>query len=117
MSWTNWRKIANKQSWYDDELDYDGPSCYELGIGGPNYGGIEPVYIGETNNEMMRMKQYARNGSHLSEIIDDTLSKGYSLYYRALALQTKREAKQMQDSMLSKFKYDWNIISNINDSD
>lgn len=117
MSWTDWRKIADKKNWYDDQFDHDGPSCYELGVGGPNYGGIEPVYIGETNNEMKRMIQYAKNGSHLSEIIDDALNKGYSLYYRAQALKTKNEAKKMQDSMLLRFKYDWNIILNIDDSD
>ena len=55
MGWTNWRKIAEKGTWCDDELDYDGPACYELAVGGPRGGDIRPVYVGETVNERTRV--------------------------------------------------------------
>jgi hypothetical protein len=44
--WTNWRKLADRKYWYDHESDHDGPACYELGFGGPNYGDIRTVYVG-----------------------------------------------------------------------
>src|SRR5438477_13024542 len=37
-SWTSWRRIANRREWFDDALDWDGPACYELGLGGPRGG-------------------------------------------------------------------------------
>lgn len=117
MGWTNWRKIADKNCWYDDDFDYDGPTCYELGIGGPRGGKLEPMYVGETKNEKTRIKAYASHGSHLSEIIDCHLNKGYVLYYRAQVKQSKKEAIKMQNSLLDKYKYDWNIQLNIDDND
>jgi hypothetical protein len=117
VRWTEWRKLANKKYWYDYELDYDGPACYELGIGGPNYGGIRPVYVGETANERKRLSNYARHGSHLSHIIDDCLRNDWTLYYRAVALPSKDAAIDMQGSLLKKYRYDWNYQLNMENSD
>lgn len=91
------------------------PACYELGLGGPRYGNIQPVYIGETANERRRLTLYAQHGSHLARIIDDHLKKGFTLYYRAVALRTKEDAKDMQDNLLAKYDYDWNILFNPKD--
>jgi len=64
-AWTDWRKVADKKSWYDDQLDWDGPACYELAIGGDRGGNIKIVYVGETGNERRRVIAYASHGSHL----------------------------------------------------
>lgn len=100
VSWTRWRKIADWDYWYDDDFDYDGAACYELGVGGPHGGSIHPVYVGETRNERRRLSDYARHGSHLSAIIDDHLRQGFTLHYRAMALPSKAAAKRMQDSLM-----------------
>jgi len=110
--WTDWRKLADKHGWYDLMLDWDGPACYELGTGGPRGGRIEPHYVGETVCESLRMTAYGGNGSHLGAIIDDHLRDGWTLYYRAMALPTKRMAKMMQDRLLERFRYDWNVLLN-----
>src|SRR3972149_602992 len=102
-NWTMWRKLAEIHYWYDDEFDYKGPACYELALGGPRYGNIQPVYVGETANEKSRLTMYAQHGSHLSGIIDVHLRRGYTLYYRAVASRTKADAKRMQDNLLSKY--------------
>ncbi|MCK4330608.1 hypothetical protein KAX02_12295 [candidate division WOR-3 bacterium] len=81
--WTNWRKLGDKNYWYDDEFDYDGPSCYELGLGGPRHGNIQPVYVGETGSEKGRLYAHARHGSHLFDIIEYHFKLGFTLYYRA----------------------------------
>ncbi|HXQ91955.1 MAG TPA: hypothetical protein VN739_03045 [Nitrososphaerales archaeon] len=111
-TWTAWRKIADRDFWYDDEFDHDGPACYELAIGGPKYGNIRTVYVGETANEKKRLSAYAQHGSHLSEIIASHLRQGWTLYYRAIAKPTKSAAKQLQNNLLHQFDYDWNLQLN-----
>lgn len=106
--WTAARKIADREVWYSSVFDHDGPACYELIIAGPRGGSAQVVYIGETGNERARLSCYARNGSHLSEIIDLHLSSGWSLYYRAHATDSKETAKRMQDNLLRKRYYPWN---------
>jgi hypothetical protein len=96
MAWTEWRLLANRKEWFDDQLDYEGPSCYELGTGGPRGGNIQPHYVGETKNERERMRQYARHGSHLSKTIDWHLKQGWCLFYRGMAVPSKAAACPLQ---------------------
>lgn len=118
MRFTNWRRLADNRAWYKDDFDYDGPACYELGTGGPRGGQIESHYVGETKNERQRMSAYANHGCHLSPIIDDHLRLGWTLYYRAIACSSKREAKRLQDKLLGKFSYDWNYqLNGVDDED
>lgn len=112
MAWTYPRLIAVKGEWFDDSFDYAGPACYELGTGGARGGNIQWRYVGETGNERKRITCYARNGSHLSKIINQHLNAGWRLYYRARICSSKQAAKQMQDNLLRRFKYDWNTILN-----
>lgn len=110
--WTAWRLIANRREWFDEELDHDGPACYELGIGGPRRGDIQAVYVGETSNERRRVCTYARSGCHLARIIDRHLRDGWCLYYRAQMKHTKAAAIQMQNALLRRFEYHWNLQLN-----
>ena len=112
MGWTNWRKIADQYEWFDDELDWNGPACYELAIAGPRGGDRRPVYVGETINERQRVIAYASHGSHLSHIVNQHLRDGWTLWYRAQAMDSKAQAKALQDRLLSRFDYDWNILLN-----
>ena len=110
--WTNWRRIADRSTWYPELLDWDGPACYELAIGGARGGNRQIVYVGETLNERKRIVAYARDGSHLSEIIHDHLVRGWCLFYRARAASSKQDAVRMQDSLLLRWDYDWNLKLN-----
>jgi len=110
--WTRPRLIASGGEWFNEHFDYNGAACYELGTGGTRGGRIQWHYVGETGNERARISCYARNGSHLSETINWHLRRGWCLYYRARAFATKELAKQMQDNLLRRFKYDWNTILN-----
>lgn len=112
MKWTHWRPLADRRFWYDDNFDHDGPACYELATGGPRGGGIEIRYVGETVSETRRLEAYARSGSHLSRIIDSHLRRGWTLHYRAVACASKQRAKALQDDLLRRFEYDWNVILN-----
>jgi hypothetical protein len=107
--------LARGNQWFDDAFDYDGPAVYELGTGGPRYGKIQPHYVGETANERLRMAAYARHGSHLSSTIDWHLRNDWTLYYRAACCATKKQAKEKQDNLLSRYAYDWNVQMNGSD--
>jgi len=110
--WTQWRKIADRRHWYDDALDWDGPACYELAIGGPRGGNIRIVYVGETVNETKRVIAYASHGSHLAKIVEWHLKQGWHLFYRAQIKNSKSEAIRTQNNLLAEFDYDWNIRLN-----
>jgi hypothetical protein len=112
MGWTKPRLLAYKNKWFDASLDHDGPACYEIGTGGPRGGNLKWHYVGETINEKQRMTRYGTDGSHLSEIISKHLKEDWHIYYHACACKTKEDAKQMQDNLLKRFKYDWNKILN-----
>ena len=111
-AWTRWRKIADRKYWYSESLDWDGPACYELAIGGPRGGGKIIVYVGETINEKKRIIGYASHGSHLSEIIEKHLKNGWHLFYRAQIKTTKKQAGLLQNNLLANYEYDWNIQLN-----
>jgi hypothetical protein len=108
--WTSLRKIADQNAWYSDCFDHDGPACYELVLAGPRRGSPQIVYIGETGNERARLTCYARNGSHLSGLINWHLARGWVLYYRARAAISKEAAKRIQDTRLARYFYPWNRI-------
>lgn len=110
--WTRWRKIADRRHWYGDELDWDGPACYELAIGGPRGGDLRIVYVGETANEKRRVIAYASHGSHLAEIVEWHLKRGWHLFYRAQIKDSKSEAIRAEQNLLAAFDYDWNIRLN-----
>jgi hypothetical protein len=112
MAWTHWRKIADRKHWFPDTLDWDGPACYELALAGPRGGSCTIVYVGETTNERTRLVAYASHGSHLSRIIAQHLRMGWHLHYRAQAKESKADAVRMQNSLLARFEYEWNIQLN-----
>ena len=111
-AWTQWRKIADRNHWFDDALDWDGPACYELALAGPRGGNLRIVYVGETINECKRVIAYASHGSHLADIIRRHLNKGWHLFYRAQQRPSKQAAVLMQNNLLAEFDYDWNIVLN-----
>ncbi len=111
-SWTKARLLATKDVCYTDIFDYYGPACYQLIIMGPRGGNLRYMYVGETNNEMLRISCYGRYGSHLAHLIDEALAEGNQLFYTAHAFPTKELAKRRQDSLLAKWDYPWNRILN-----
>jgi hypothetical protein len=111
--WTEWKLIADKYRYYTEDFDYNEPSCYELGIRKLKGGKVHPVYVGETVNERLRIHQYAISGSHLTKIINWHLRNGWLLFYRGQAKKSKREAIKMQNRLLDKYDYDWNIQLNL----
>lgn len=112
MRWTQLQKLADKKRYYIDKLNYAGPSCYELTIRNPDTGTEEIVYVGETQNEAVRLRRYGSSGSHLAKLIDWHLRQGWVIRYRACALPSKAHAIRMQNNLLAKYDYRWNKANN-----
>ena len=109
MGWTPWRRIADSWCWYADALNYDGPSCYELGTRGPG-GSIKRRYVGDAENERARVLSHAKCSSHLGPIITRQLDLDQTLYVRSKLCATKFEAQSLQDVLLRRHHYDWNAL-------
>ena len=73
---------------------------------------LQVHYVGETSNEKSRLSCYGRSGSHLAEIIDDHPCRGWSIWFRAMAMPSKQAAVVMQNNLLTKHRYDWNYMLN-----
>jgi hypothetical protein len=83
------------------------------------------VYIGSTCREKpgalkYRIKEYCSNGSHKSELIDGALEKGYELWVRVkpsgrskVRAKNLENAEKLENDLLSKYNYAWNIRDNI----
>ena len=79
--------------------------------------GIPESFIsGKTSNERKPVIAYASHGSHLAETIAWHLKQGWHLFYRAQTKSSKDEAVRVQNNLLAKFYYDWNIHSIVNKS-
>jgi len=110
MSWTDWRFLANGDSWSSETFDWKGASVYELAIGGPRGGNLQTMYVGETKEESVRLATYGSGRSHIEDYLSDALAEGWTIFYRAMGMPSKEQAKATQDSLLSKFDYPWNTL-------
>ena len=111
MGWTLWYELANKERWYPDNINYDRPVCYELGIKGKWKQAIIVTYVGKTSNLNVRMGQYAANGSHLRKYLEKYWKYGYTLYFRYYPTRNESEANSMEKERLQKYgleRYPWN---------
>jgi hypothetical protein len=111
MGWTHWKLLANQESWYSNEIKYQGPACYELGIRGKWKQYVIPVYVGNTDNLFRRMDQYGRNGSHLRKLLLKYRNHDYALYFRYSPHRMKSAAQKEEKDLLLKFgleRYPWN---------
>ena len=94
------------------------------------------VYVGCTcrqrNDRSLtdRLSEYARNGSHKADLIDQALEDGYQIKVRTKKVnlegqqdgrcgppnrvESQREAERMENVLLAKYDYKWNIRNNEN---
>ena len=94
------------------------------------------VYVGCTcrqrNDRSLtdRLSEYARNGSHKADLIDRALRNGYQIWVRTKKVnlegqqrgqcgapnrvESQREAERMENVLLAKYDYKWNIRNNEN---
>ncbi len=112
---TEWRKLLSNKRRYERKSDWEGFSCYELGL--KTLKGktkdIVAVYVGHTINENDRIWRYSYyKGSHLEKHISNSLRKGLIIYYRGRVKNTKHQAKKMEKKLLKERYYAWNTQIN-----
>ena len=88
MSWTPWRKLADKVEWYE-EHSLRFPVCYELAISDPHDpDAFRVVFAGAAANEWDELKRYERGEPEVWAKVRAELDQGRELFYRAVAFPT-----------------------------
>ena len=64
---------------------------------------------GESCSLQLRITEYARNGSHKAELIDQAIEEGFSLYVRYC---TSRNPRILENKYLALYDYAWNERNN-----
>ena len=76
------------------------------------------VYIGSTSEAHPesslrdRVKEYCTNGSHKAGLINDTLKKGYELWFRVKSAPDRDTAENLENELLDRYDYAWNVRRN-----
>ena len=94
---------------------------YELGVGNNNRGAV--VYIGSTHRRAgrsiyKRISEYLTDGSHISEIIQRALGKGFKIYVRWMKIKPylvgnrRKLAEELENDYLRRYNYAWNDREN-----
>jgi len=106
-------RVADESEYLPENTpQWEGPACYELGVKTMRGRKHEIMYVGETGNLRARISTYARDSSHLGNLIDNELRLGKSLYYRFQRKVSKENAVIMQNNLLARYDYPWNYQRN-----
>ena len=92
---------------------------YEWRAVKPNGDGPKVVYVGSTCREKpgslrVRILEYCNNGSHKEDLINEALERQYELEVRVkpTGAQARVAAEEMENELLEKYDYAWNIRNN-----
>ena len=71
------------------------------------------VYVGSTCRKKpgalrRRIKEYCRDGSHKSWLINGALRRGYTLLVRVKIANSEKKAEELENALLKKYDYAWN---------
>lgn len=111
--WSKWHKIVDKNTMYD-EVNYTGAAVYILGAKSGSSNSMVELYCGHAENLAKRWSQYAKDGSHLKEFINDKyFSAGNTLRGKFKRMKDKPTAKAFESQMLRENKFMWNTMENL----
>lgn len=82
------------------------PSVVYLGSTCPPAPGPGPWHLEN------RIVAYTRHGNHKAELINDVLTRGCELWVRFKTAPAHQVASRMENELLSKYNYPWNIRNN-----
>jgi hypothetical protein len=107
MAWTDWKLLVDRHHWYD-VMGLDGPGCYQLALGTGQAIIHSVVFVDDTANMREQLDAHGRRESHLSDIIDAFVVRGWMLYYRAWPCETRQSGKQLATALRENFDFVWN---------
>lgn len=92
---------------------------YEFAAILPGKRKLRVVYVGSTcvRNDRCpilknRIVDYTKHGNHKKDEINEALRRGYTLWVRFKPAQDKPEAMRMENELLDKYNYAWNVRNN-----
>ena len=59
-----------------------------------------------------RINEYCTNGSHKEDFMNEALTEGYELWVRVKTSEGKKDAEDMENKLLEKYDFAWNIQKN-----
>lgn len=108
-------QAAQAKQWVDNLC-----GIYEWRV--TKFEGTDPrvVYVGSTcprsrsprQSMRNRIVAYTTNGNHKRELINEALRRGYELWVRFKLTKDENEAMAMEDALLARYDYAWNIRNN-----
>jgi hypothetical protein len=107
MSWTPWKKIADRLTWYQDHAMFL-PVCYELGVGEPGQGPVDVVYAATTPSERQMMEEFAAGGTPISDKLTTELNAGREIFFRCQGLPTPDAGAVLLSEALAARPHPWN---------
>lgn len=102
----NVAELCGIYEWKLTDKDGANPSVVYVGSTCPDKPGPGPWYL---NN---RIVAYTKHGHHKAELINDALKRGYELSVRFKTALAQEEASRMENALLGKYNYPWNIRDN-----
>lgn len=108
MSWTPWKKIADRLTWYHDH-SMRLPVCYELGVGEPGADGpVDVVFASTAVSELKMIEAYDEGGTPISDRLSAELAAGREIYYRCQGAPTPEVGQTLLEEALAARPHPWN---------
>lgn len=75
------------------------------------------VYVGRSRSREPysineRIRDYCRDGSHISDLIDKAMQNGYTMAVRAKSIPDEEDVEEGERKYLDEYDYAWNDINN-----
>lgn len=102
----NVAELCGIYEWRVTDKDGTNPSVVYLGSTCPPAPGPGPWHLEN------RIVAYTRHGNHKAKLINDVLTRGCELWVRFKTARTHQEASRMENELLRKYNYPWNIRDN-----
>lgn len=110
---TNWqilRKNLKRHEISLNKVSYKRPACYIIGIKPRGGREIHSVYVGKTGNLYERIQRHANWDSATALFMENTLRRGYQVYFCYYKVNTERKSEIMEKRFLKRWwDYPWNV--------
>jgi predicted GIY-YIG superfamily endonuclease len=110
---TDWQLLRTEDGhWaYKEDIEDDGPACYELGIS-RLAGNVHTVYVGHATNLRKRMHDHAIGDKTTRRFMEKSIANGFKVYFRFHRMSSSSEAEELEKKHIQKswWKYCWNKV-------
>lgn len=101
-------EVCGIYEWRASRLPRRGPAIHKVVY----VGSTCPRQLGNFPRLRSRILNYCIHGNHEKELINDALNRGYELSVRYKEAANVEEATGLENELLKKYNYAWNIRNN-----